>query len=310
MKKNFLTLILFVAFISQAQEKKSGGKIFEKHPAIDLVDQFNAAFVAGDEAKLRSMVTDDFKFWTMNSMEPKPRTIDNMVSMSKTLSKNVLNLAIKNRGQAYSDAIEFKGANRVDVYTYKFLSGVVKNTGLILQIPRNSIFRVTKDGKKIMNVGISDSQLKWEKAMNANGTKKNGEIYIDHPHIAKARLLYAHILTGDLDAIRALYADNARISDVMNSEFDSFISPDKEIANLNEFLKEYEILNITESGYPDLLDYAGANTKTIISWWDFTVKNKKSGKIKKHSQHSQIVVNADGLIVREIYYYNAAHLPI
>jgi len=162
--------------------------------------------------------------------------------MSKTLSKNVLNLAIKNRGQAYSDAIEFKGANRVDVYTYKFLSGVVKNTGLILQIPRNSIFRVTKDEKKIMNVGISDSQLKWEKAMNANGTKKNGEIYIDHPHIAKARLLYAHILTGDLDAIRALYADNARISDVMNSEFDSFISPDKEIANIKNFYKNMRFL--------------------------------------------------------------------
>jgi hypothetical protein len=83
MKKNFLTLILFVAFISQAQEKKSGGKIFEKHPAIDLVDQFNAALVAGDEAKLRSMATDDFKFWTMNSMEQKPWTIDNMVVCQK-----------------------------------------------------------------------------------------------------------------------------------------------------------------------------------------------------------------------------------
>ena len=57
------------------------------------------------------------------------------------------------------------------------------------------------------------------------------------------------------------------------------------------------------------MDYAGANTKTIISGWDFTVKNKKSGKIKKHSQHSQIVVNADGLIVREMYYYNEAQLP-
>ena len=72
-----------------------------------------------------------------------------MVSMSKNLSENVLNLAIKNRGQAYSDAIEFKGADRVDVYTYKFLSGVVENTGLILQIPRNSIFRVLRMERKL-----------------------------------------------------------------------------------------------------------------------------------------------------------------
>jgi len=39
------------------------------------------------------------------------------------------------------------------------------------------------------------------------------------------------------------------------------------------------------------------------------IKNKKSGKTKKHSNHSQITVNKEGKIIREVYYYNAANLP-
>ena len=38
-------------------------------------------------------------------------------------------------------------------------------------------------------------------------------------------------------------------------------------------------------------------------------KNKKSGKTKEAVHHSQIVVNSDGKIVNEQYYFNASALP-
>jgi len=78
---------------------------------------------------------------------------------------------------------------------------------------------------------------------------------------------------------------------------------------LKEFFKTYEIVNVSESGYPDLLEYEGSETKTIISWWDITVKNKKSKAVKEAVHHSQIVVNKEGKIINEQYYFNASQLP-
>ena len=81
------------------------------------------------------------------------------------------------------------------------------------------------------------------------------------------------------------------------------------IVKEKEFYKTYEILRVRERGYPDLLKYEGDDTSTIISWWNVTVKNKKSGKTKEAVHHSQIVVNSDGKIVNEQYYFNASALP-
>ena len=95
----------------------------------------------------------------------------------------------------------------------------------------------------------------------------------------------------------------------MNSDINSFVSVEEEMNNLKEFYKTYEISNVSERGYPDLLDYEGDDTSTIISWWNVTVKNKKSGNTKETVHHSQIVVNSDGKIITEQYYFNASALP-
>jgi hypothetical protein len=127
--------------------------------------------------------------------------------------------------------------------------------------------------------------------------------------ISKARLLYAYIEIGDMESMKALYSENATISDVMNSEKDASKSVEEEMESLKEFYKQYEILNVSESGYPDLFEYEGSDNKTIISWWDITVKNKKSNAIKEAVHHSQIVVNKEGKIINEQYYFNASQLP-
>ncbi|MBT4868788.1 MAG: hypothetical protein HON45_01620, partial [Polaribacter sp.] len=265
-------------------------------------------FVAGDEEKLKSLVTEDFKWWQMNSMDPKPLKLKGLVSRSNYLSKNVIGLQIKDRGSAYSDAMEY-GKDNLNVYTYQILKGFDKNTGFKFEIPRNSIFFFSKDGKKISGLSVADSQLKWRKSYEAWDTRKNGKIYKDHPMISKARLLYAYLETGDMAAMKDLYAENARISDIMNSEKDSSKSVEEEMESLKEFFKIYEIVNVSESGYPDLLEYEGSKTKTIISWWNVTVKNKKSNAVKEAVHHSQIVVNKKGKIINEQYYFNASQLP-
>ena len=308
MKKLVLGVLMLSVMSTSAQKKHMNGKIYDQHPGIEIVNEFTKAFVAGDEEKLKSLVTEDFKWWQMNSMDPKPLKLKGLVSRSNYLSKNVIGLQIKDRGSAYSDAMEY-GKDNLNVYTYQILKGFDKNTGYKFQIPRNSIFFFSKDGKKISGLSVADSQLKWRKSYEAWDTRKNGKIYKDHPMISKARLLYAYLETGDMAAMKDLYAENARISDIMNSEKDSSKSVEEEMESLKEFFKIYEIVNVSESGYPDLLEYEGSKTKTIISWWNVTVKNKKSNAVKEAVHHSQIVVNKKGKIINEQYYFNASQLP-
>jgi ketosteroid isomerase-like protein len=308
MKKLVLGVLMVSVMSTFAQKKHKNGKIYDQHPGIEIVNEFTKAFVAGDEEKLKSLVTEDFKWWQMNSMDPKPLKLKGLVSRSNYLSKNVIGLQIKDRGSAYSDAMEY-GKDNLNVYTYQILKGFDKNTGFKFEIPRNSIFFFSKDGKKISGLSVADSQLKWRKSYEAWDTRKNGKIYKDHPMISKARLLYAYLETGDMAAMKDLYAENARISDIMNSEKDSSKSVEEEMESLKEFFKIYEIVNVSESGYPDLLEYEGSKTKTIISWWNVTVKNKKSNAVKEAVHHSQIVVNKKGKIINEQYYFNASQLP-
>jgi len=307
MKK--LLFLIAVVFTNStfSQKKNSNGKIYDKHPAINTVESFTKAFVDGSQEELKALVSDDFKWWQMNAMMPKPLTIENLIARSEYLAKNVIGFSVTNRGTSYSDALEF-GKDGVNVYAYQVLKGFDKNTGYKLEIPRNSIFFFDKEGK-ISGLSVSDSQLKWKKAYDAWGTSKNGEIYKDHPMISKARLLYAYLEIGDLASMKDLYAEDAKISDVMNSDINSSVSVEEEINNLKEFYKTYEIIRVRERGYPDLLKYEGDDTSTIISWWNVTVKNKKSGKTKEAVHHSQIVVNNDGKIVNEQYYFNASALP-
>ena len=306
--KTKITLLLFVASTLVFAQKKKNGTIFIEHPGIEIVNEFNKAFVEGDVEKLKSLVTEDFKWWQMNAMNTKPLTMKNLINRSTYLSENVLGLKIEDRGSAYSDAMEY-GKDNLNVYTYQILKGFDKNTGYKFEIPRNSIFFFSKDGKKISGLSVIDSQLKWEKSYDAWQTRKNGTIYKDHPMIAKTRLLYAYLALGDIPGMRSLYKENARITDVMNSDIDQYNTVDEEMENLKEFYKLYEVVNVSESGYPDLLEYEGTESKTIISWWNITFKNKKSNAIKEMKQHSQIVVNKDGKIIREQYYFNASQLP-
>ena len=306
--KTKITLLLFVASTLVFAQKKKNGTIFIEHPGIEIVNEFNKAFVEGDVEKLKSLVTEDFKWWQMNAMNTKPLTMKNLINRSTYLSENVLGLKIEDRGSAYSDAMEY-GKDNLNVYTYQILKGFDKNTGYKFEIPRNSIFFFSKDGKKISGLSVIDSQLKWAKSYDAWQTRKNGTIYKDHPMIAKTRLLYAYFALGDIPGMRSLYKENARITDVMNSDIDQYNTVDEEMENLKEFYKLYEVVNVSESGYPDLLEYEGTESKTIISWWNITFKNKKSNAIKEMKQHSQIVVNKDGKIIREQYYFNTSQLP-
>ena len=104
MKKLLLIIALVITTSTFAQKKNSNGKIYDKHPAINTVESFTKAFVEGSQEELKALVSDDFKWWQMNAMMPKPLTIENLIARSEYLAKNVLGFSVTNRGTSYSDA--------------------------------------------------------------------------------------------------------------------------------------------------------------------------------------------------------------
>ena len=304
MKKHIIYLFVLCFSLSFSQ-KKNNGKLYIEHPAMDVVEQFNKAFVSGDLETMKSLVSDDFRWYTLSMREPG--TLQQLLNRSNYLSKNVVNFDIKHYGGAYPDALEYKKDDILEVMTYTWMSGYDRNTGVELDMPRYVNFRMNDDGK-IRSMNVMDDQALWTKAYQAWDTRANGVIYKDHPLVTKVRLMMRDYETQDVEKIKSNYTENTRFYDVMNSSVDEFKSLEEEFAQFNDYMEVFELVNIRESGYPDVLDYEG-NGAVVISWWEMTLRNKKSGKTNTIMQHIQHSFNEKGEIVREDYYFNPAQLP-
>ncbi len=304
MKKHIIYLFV-LCFSFSFSQKKNNGKLYIEHPAMDVVEQFNKAFVSGDLETMKLLVSDDFRWYTLSMREPG--TLQQLLNRSNYLSKNVVNFDIKHYGGAYPDALEYKKDDVLEVMTYTWMSGYDRNTGVELDMPRYVNFRINDNGK-ISRMNVMDDQALWTKAYQAWDTRANGVIYKDHPLVTKVRLMMRDYETQDVEKIKSNYTENTRFYDVMNSPVDEFKSLEEEFAQFNDYMEVFELVNIRESGYPDVLDYEG-NGAVVISWWEMTLRNKKSGKTNTIMQHIQHSFNEKGEIVREDYYFNPAQLP-
>ena len=304
--KNYLIYLSIFCFSFSFAQKKANGKIYIEHPAMEVVEKFNEAFVSGDLETIKSLVAEDFS-WRNSTMRTEPGTLQQLLGRSNYLSKNIINFEIKHYGGSYPDALEYKKDNVLDVMTYTWMTGYDKNTGVELNMPRYVNFRMDKDGK-ISSMSIMDDQVLWNKAYDAYDTKKNGVIYKDHPLVTKVRLLIQDYQVQDVEKIKSNYTENTRFYDVMNSGINEFKSLEEEFAQFNDYMEMFELLDIRESGYPDVLDYEG-NGSVVISWWEMDFRNKKSGNTSTIKQHIHHAFNEKGEIVREDYYFNPSQLP-
>jgi len=304
--KKLLLVFTMIFSITVFSQKESNGKLYIEHPAIEIVNQFNEAYVSGDLDKLKELVTDNFQVLTLRNRESND--INWILGTSNYLSKNIVDLEIKHYGGSYPDVLEYKQDGIVDVKTYEWLTGYDKNTGLDLNMPRYATYRMNEKGDKIAGLWINDDEILWQKNWDAYETNENGVIYKDHPLVSKVRLLYQSYKTGDVEKIKANYTENTIFYDVMNSGIDEFKTLEEEFAQFDQYMEVFELVNIRESGFPDVLDYSGDGA-VVISWADFTFRNKKSGNTKTISQHIQHWFNEEGEIVREDYYFNPAQLP-
>jgi hypothetical protein len=301
MKKTLLALLMLPLILWG--QKNNNGKVFDKHPAIDIVDQFTAAWISGDTEALKTLTGGGFKMGSSMNNNPnyKGGDINNLLGQSTWMSNNFVNISLKDRGQAYSDAIEYKRSG-LFVQTFQEFIAWDKNNGFKIRTPFNATFVFDKKGEKIVRFWWSDNQAAWQKWNLSRQTIKNGTIYKDHPFIGKVRQIWYNLAQGNLDKVWKDFTPNARINDA-NSIDQEAKSLKEHQAYVGEVFSQFEFVSIDEVGYPDYIDYEG-NGGVVLAWYNMTLKSKKTNKnivLKFHSQHD---FNEEGMIVLETLYYN------
>ena len=302
--KKFIILTLLLIPISSFTQKNNNGKVYDKHPAIDKVNKFTSAWISGDSETLKSLTGNDFKMGSSMNSNPnyKGGDINNLIGQSRWMSNNFVNISLKDRGQAYSDAIEYKRSG-LFVQTFQEFIAWDKNNGFKIKTPFNATFVFDKKGEKIIRFWWSDNQAVWQKWNLSRQTIKNGTIYKDHPYIGKVRQIWFNLAMGNIDQVWKDFSPNARIYDLnlMDKDYNNLTDHQNYVG---EVFSKYDFISIDEVGYPDYIDYEG-DGGTVLAWYNMIVKNKKTKKnitLKFHSQHD---FNEEGIIVTEYLYYNA-----
>ena len=302
--KKIIILTLLLIPISSFSQKNNNGKVYDKHPAIDKVNKFTSAWISGDTETLKSLIGDNFKMGSSMNNNPnyKGGDINNLVGQSRWMSNNFVNISLKDRGQAYSDAIEYKRSG-LFVQTFQEFIAWDKNNGFKIKTPFNATFVFDKKGEKIIRFWWSDNQAVWQKWNLSRQTIKNGTIYKDHPYIGKVRQIWFNLAMGNIDEVWKDFSPNSRIYDLnlIDKDYNNLTDHQKYVG---EVFSKYDLISIDEVGYPDYIDYEG-DGGTVLAWYNMIVKNKKTKKnitLKFHSQHD---FNEEGIIVTEYLYYNA-----
>ena len=129
--------------------------------------------------------------------------------------------------------------------------------------------------------------------------EENGTIYIKHPYIDVVNNSTKAYLAQDWTTLKTIYSDTAKW---WASGMEKFVPiADAMKMWMADFVK-YDDIKQTTVGYPDYLHYLKGDAMIVQSWWNWSVKSKKTGKVMTAPMVVFDEFNADGKIVREYIY--------
>lgn len=311
MKKITICILMLIPFIGYSQ-KKANGTIYIEHPAINVVDAFTKAWVAGDTTAMAKMMSSDFKAFNAVTSQ----VWDNGTKQAPFLRNarfwhdQLDYFSVKTMPGSYPDAFEYTknptDKNAVTVTAWDVVNGMHKTTGVRTNMILHRSYTFTKDNKISMLVSYVNPEVGNNIGM-AMSERKNGTIYNEHANINMLRRMMGAAENGDWDKFYSGFDPKAT--------FYYSNDPDMKAATLSEskasdkaILEKFDLKGIEQVGYPDFLQYemgnAGGNSGVLYSWWNFHFVRKSDKKDIKLRVHYAQDVNAEGKIVNEIAYFN------
>ncbi|WP_179005090.1 nuclear transport factor 2 family protein [Winogradskyella forsetii] len=305
MKKIVIVALMLSMFISNAQKKN--GTVYIEHPAIEAVEAFVDASVAGDKEKMATYLTEDFKAYNGTSNRKNDEGMDKEAFLNNQMTYfNQLDYYDRaTYPGAYPDAIEYKKDNENDevwVQTWDVLKGVQKDTGVKIDAAAHRLYTLTKDNKIKMIISYGNDTVLNE-IRSSFTVRKNGTIYNHHDNINTIRKAMYAFENADIEKCLSYYSEDATFYDI-NTTFGKSSTKSETRANWKQFLDTFEIESIEMIGYPDYLEYEMGNGREVLSWWNFLLIRKSDKKKLEVPFHLSNSFDADGKIVSEMEYYS------
>ena len=301
MKTKFIiTLLLFTA-IMYSQTKKNG-TVFIEHPAINIVEAMQQADIAGDSDKVASFLADDFKSISGTSLDKddKGTNKEDFLKWVENKKEWVSYSSLTRHGEAYPDAIEYKDG-KTWVQTWNYLKGVHNKTGIKLEMPLHSLYRLN-DANKI-ELAINYNYPIGRDIRQSFSKRTNGTIYNQHEYINKVRRMMAAFENMDLEKAYSYFDEKSSFSNLEMPVGES-INLEELKANHQAFYKNFEVVSIDVVGYPDALHYEIGDGMTIQSWWNFRLIRKSDKKKLVMPAMYTHDFNDDGMITRSLGYFS------
>ena len=274
--KKVMLLALTLGLMTAYGQKEKNGTIYKEHDAIAKVNAMQAAWVAGDSAKVASFLHDDFRAFngTRTNKDAEGGTKANYAGGAKWWKENVAYLSLTPSPGAYPDALEYKDG-QMWVQTWDQMKGVHNETGVKIDVPVHRMYRF-KDG--LIDLAISyHNQAVYREIGESFEDRKNGVIYNHHDNINSVRRMIHAIEHGDMETALGFYDEKAQIR---NLEMERGKSMNKEEFKeyLDGMMSRFTVNSIDVRGYPDYFEYDLRDNKTVQSWWDIRLTRKSDSK--------------------------------
>ena len=307
MKKSAIILMMVFTIITYSQKKKNG-TVYKDHPAIAVVEAMQQASMASDADKVATYLADDFKSFNGNNTNPnnKGQNKEQYLKRVAEMHKYVLYPSLKRQGEAYPDAIEYTDdEDGLWVQTWDYFRGVHKETGVKLDGPEHTLFRMNSDNKIVSMISYG-STTNGEIGRSFS-ERKNGTIYKNHANINTVRKVMAAFEHGDLESAYSFFTEKARFRNSESARGES-LSMDESKARSKKINEKWDIVSIDVNGYPDYFEYEQDNAKVAQSWWTIRLVRKSDGKKFELPIMYSHDFDDDGKITRSIAYYSSKHL--
>ncbi len=303
--KRFVLIACMMTTIVVFAQKKKNGTIFIDHPVIQLVEDMQKAFVAGDTTKVASFLADDFTYMRGNDSRYRdgtPGTKSDFLSEAAFWHNNIENLQIERFPNSYPDALEYKESG-MWVQTWEMMRGMHKNTGVKMDMPIHRLFKFNEDNKIAVLINYYDQRI-FQEIGQSLSDRKNGIIYNHHDNINTVRKVIAAMGQGDLEKVKSFFTENAQFNDINQPADAKAMTMAESEESFQWLLDNFTINTIDVQGYPDYLEYDDADAKVVQSWWTFRLTRKSNDQPLNLSVFFIHDFDDEGKITREIVYYS------
>jgi len=304
--KKITTLFILLLFVgANTYGQKKSGVIFSEHESIPLTQKLWQAMVLGDEETYRSFFADSaLIIRNDNSVPPKANA-----EIGKGLeewSAAYEDLSIGDHKPAYPDALEYKEGGTW-VQDWLLLTGIHKETGIVLDLPIHNLYSFDEDGKVKMMISYFNDDV-FEEISNSGGKKENGTVYINHPYIATVRKAVNAFAAGDLDKMASFFSPKAMITFSAMKKDESMTVDEYKKYLSDRYLRDDLKYKMEQVGYPDCVFYEKNNSYVVYSWWNLYVKKgDEKAAIPLMLSHD---FNDKGEVVHTHVYASSNHFDI